>query len=272
MKTLAQAEKDGTAYAADKGAASLADLRKMDAEKLIPQGWTMPGGWPITDGYVIPDDQHKLYEAYKYNDVPVLIGYNSDEGASFSREKDPEEYFAGVKKRYGKFADALIKAYPAAENSVPKTARDLARDAAFGWPTWSWARLQAKTGKSKVFYYYFDQHPEFPKDSPSYGYGSPHGQEVGYVFMNLDKANPQTTASDLKVSELMGTYWTNFAKFGDPNGKDVPKWPAFTSKSQEVMYLEANPHAGAVPSAKSLEVLDTYFAWRRTAEGAAWAK
>ena len=56
----------------------------------------------------------------------------------------------------------LIKAYPAGATTVPKTARDLARDAAFGWHTWIWARLQAQTGKSKVFYYYFDQHPEYP--------------------------------------------------------------------------------------------------------------
>ena len=26
------------------------------------------------------------------------------------------------------------------------------RDAAFGWHTWSWARLQAKTGKSAAIY------------------------------------------------------------------------------------------------------------------------
>ena len=271
MKTLKQAEADGIAYAQKVGVSSIAELRKMEADKL-PMGMGMGGGWPITDGVVIPDDQHKLYEAGKYNDVPVLIGYNSDEGASFSREKTPEEYFAGVKARYGKFADDLIKAYPAAENSVPKTARDLARDAAFGWHTWSWARLQSQTGKSKVFLYYFDQHPDFPKESPRYGYGSPHGQEVGYVFMNLDTSNPQTTKSDLEISEAMGTYWTNFAKYGDPNGSGVPIWPAFSDKTPDVMYLGPTPHIGPVPSAESLKVLDGYFKWRRTPEGEAWAK
>jgi para-nitrobenzyl esterase len=119
MKTLKQAEADGVAYAQKVGATSIAELRKMEADKL-PLGMGMGGGWPITDGYVIPDDQHKLYEAGKYNDIPVLIGYNSDEGASFSREKTPEEYVTGVKARYGKFADDLIKAYPAGETTVPK--------------------------------------------------------------------------------------------------------------------------------------------------------
>jgi para-nitrobenzyl esterase len=272
MKTLAQAEKDGQAYLQKAGVTTLAELRKIEADK-VPSGFGMPGGWPIVDGYVIPDDQHKLYETGKYNDVAVLIGYNSDEGASFSREKTPEEYYAGVRARYGKFADDLIKAYPATENSVPKTARDLARDAAFGWQTWAWANLQARTGKSKVFYYYFDQHPNYPKDSPRYGYGSPHAQDVSYVFQHLDAANPEITKADLDLSEAMSTYWTNFAKYGHPNGNGVPEWPAFSSKKNEVMYLTGpTPFVGPVPSAESLKVLDKYFEWRRTPEGEAWGK
>jgi len=258
MKTLQQAEQAGIEYAQKVGATSIADLRKIEAEKL-PMGMGMGGAWPIVDGYVIPDDQHKLYEAGKYNDVPVLIGYNSDEGASFSREKTPEEYYTGVKARYGKFADDLIKAYPATETTVPKTARDLARDAAFGWQTWSWGRLQSQTGKSKVFYYYFDQHPEYPEDSPRYGFGSPHGQDVAYVFMHLDKSKPETTTSDVEISEAMGTYWTNFAKYGHPNSKEVSEWPAFSDANPQVMYF-------------GQKVLDAYFEWRRTPEGAEWAK
>ena len=271
MKTLKEAEVDGEAYVKKAGVSSIAELRKIEADKL-PMGFGMGSAWPIVDGYVIPDDQYKLYKEGKYNDVSVLIGYNSDEGASFSREKTPEEYIANVEKRYGKFADSLIKAYPVGKNNVPKTARDLARDAAFGWQTWIWARLQSETGKSKVFYYYFDQHPDYPKDSPRYGYGSPHGQDVGYVFMNLDTLNPQTTKSDLELSEAMGTYWTNFAKYGTPNGNGVPEWPAFSDANPEVMYLGPVPHIGPVPSAKSLEVLNEYFKWRFTPEGEAWAK
>jgi para-nitrobenzyl esterase len=271
MKTLKQAEADGIAFAKNAGVSTVADLRKIAADKL-PGGFGMGSGWPIVDGYVIPDDQYKLYEAGKYNDVPVLIGYNSDEGASFSREKTPEEFIKGVNTRYGKFADDLIKAYPVGATTVPKTARDLARDAAFGWQTWIWARLQSQTGKTKVFYYYFDQHPEYPKDSPRFGSGSPHGQDVAYVFMHLDPSNAQTTASDLEISEAMGTYWTNFAKYGDPNGEDVPVWPAFSDSNPEVMYFGPKPHIGPVPSAESLRVLDAYFKWRRTPEGEDWAQ
>jgi len=271
MKRLKYAEKDGETYLKSAGVTSIAELRKINADKL-PAGRELGMAWPIVDGYVIPDDQHKLYEAGKYNDIPILVGYNSDEGASFSPPKTPDDYINSVKARYGKFADELIKAYPVGATTVPKTARDLARDAAFGWQTWSWARLQAKTGKSKVFYYYFYQHPEYPADSPRAGYGSPHAQEVAYVFEHLNASNPQTTKADLELSDAMGSYWTNFAKYGDPNGSRLAKWPTFSDANPVVMYLGPTPHTGPVPSAESLNVLDAYFEWRRTPEGEAWAK
>ena len=271
LKRLKQAEEDGMAYARSAGVSSIAELRKIGADKL-PMGWGIGMAWPIIDGYVIPDDQYKLYEAGKYNDIPILVGYNSDEGASFSREKNPEEYITGVRLRYGRFADELIKAYPVGSENVSKTARDLARDAAFGWHTWSWARLQAKTGKSKVYYYYFDQHPDYPQDSPLAGHGSPHGQDIAYVFQHLDTSNTQITETDLELSEAMATYWTNFAKYGNPNGTGVPEWPSFSDANPVVMYLGPTPHTGPVPSTESLKVLDTYFEWRRTPEGEEWAK
>ena len=269
LKRLPDAERAGEAYTRSAGASGVADLRKLAADKLPPVRGL---AWPIIDGWAIPDDQYKLYEAKRYNDTPILVGYNSDEGASFSPPKTPEDYITAVKARYGPFAERLLKAYPTEAAAVPKTARDLARDAAFGWHTWIWARLQAKTGKSKVFYYYFDQHPEYPADSPRAGYGAPHGADVRYVFQHLNASSPQVTRADLAISDAMATYWTNFAKHGDPNGDGVPAWAAFSDAHPAVMYFAQTPHVGPVPSAESLKVLDAYFAWRRTPEGEAAAK
>jgi para-nitrobenzyl esterase len=269
QKRLADAERDGETYLKNAGVSSIAELRKLPADKLpAVRGMS----WPIIDGWVIPDDQCKLYSAGRFNDTPIIVGYNSDEGASFSPPRTPEAYIEGVKARYGNFAESLIKAYPAGTTTVPKTARDLARDAAFGWHTWIWARLQSQKGKSKAYYYYFDQHPDYPADSPQADRGSPHGQDVAYVFMHLDPSNPQVTKSDQDISEAMATYWTNFAKSGNPSGEGVPEWPAFSDANPVVMHFNKTPHTGPVPSAESLKVLDTYFTWRRTPEGDAWAK
>ena len=154
--------------------------------------------------------------------------------------------------------------------TVTHPARNLMRDAAFGWHTVSWCRLQARTGKSKAFLYYFDQHPDAPEDSPMHGFGSPHGQDIAYVFQHV---NPERMIpGDRELMQAMGKYWTNFAKTGDPNGPGLPVWPAFDNENPQAMYLSGPaPFAGPVPDEASLNVLDEYFRWRRSPEGAAWA-
>src|ERR1019366_9282565 len=78
------------------------------------------------------------------------VGYNSDEGQTFSRASTPEDYIASVKERYGPFADRLIKAYPPGEGKVSKTARDLARDATFGWHTWIWLGCNRRKERARL--------------------------------------------------------------------------------------------------------------------------
>jgi para-nitrobenzyl esterase len=269
MRSLADAERGGLTLATNAGAANIAELRSLAADKIMAATRGTRGmAWPIVDGYVIPDDQYNLYDAKKFNDTPILVGYNSDEGASFSPPRTSREYIDNTKRRYGAFADRLLSAYPAGDSKVPKTARDLQRDAAFGWHTWLWSRLQSEKGKGKAFLYCFDQHPNYPADSPRAGYGAPHGREVAYVFGHLnDLRGEQPTDADHVISDAMVTYWTNFAKYGDPNGKGSPAWPAFSDQSPSVMYFAGTPHTGPVPNEQGLKALDSYFAWRRTSEG-----
>ncbi len=271
MQTLAQAEADGTKLMASLGAQSLAELRAMDASAFAARGL---GGnsWPIVDGYVIAGDQSELYAEGQYNDIPVLIGYNSDEGASFAFGPSTAEYYTqSTQMRYGPYAEALMEAYPFTEADGGKQSRDLMRDAAFGWQTWKWACLQSQTGQSKVFLYYFDQHPDHPEGDPDFGRGSYHGQDVNFVFQHMEGfERPEV---DCPLSLAMGKYWLNFAKCGDPNGEGLPLWPAFDAQQPQSMYLTGpEPFAGPVPSEAALKVLDGYFDWRRTDEGRAWAK
>ena len=264
MQLLVDAETAGGTWAGAVGASTVADMRRLPADKVLAGG--RGPSWPIVDGWVIPDDQYKLYEAGRYNDTPILVGYNSDEGASFGPPRSPEAYVESVRQRYGPFAEKLIALYPAGEGAVAKTARDLSRDTAFGWHTWTWARLQSKTGKSKAFLYYFDQHPEYPVGSPRAGYGAPHAADLPYVFQHLGGPNrTEVTAGDRAISDTIATFWTNFTKHGDPNGEGLPVWPAFSEGDPKAMHFGGGAaQAGPVDNLDGLRALDTYFEWRRT--------
>jgi para-nitrobenzyl esterase len=270
MQMLNGAEKTGVEFMKRMGAYSLAELRKVSPDKWLKDSLSQMGGfWPVVDGYVIAGDQYKLYEEGKYNDVPVLIGTNSDEGSMFVRPVPPEQYVEGIKKRFGPVSGEILELYPI--DSVTGTYRPLAdifRETAFAWPSWVWAKLQTKTGTSKVFVYYFDEYnpgPIYPNGPAAAG--AAHGSEIAYVFRHLD-SNHQSTASDEQraLSATMATYWTNFAKSGDPNGEGLPDWPVFRDGDNTVMYLKGAPHQGPVPNLDKLEVMDKYFAWKRSKE------
>jgi para-nitrobenzyl esterase len=268
--SLKGAENLGVEFMKQMGANSIEELRKMDPRDFFKNRSAGMGGfWPNADGYVIPDDQYKLYEAGKYNDVNVIIGTNSDEGGMFTRPSEPDAYKQRTKQRFGDFADRILEAYPGeTEEQTYTSSADIFRETAFAWPSWAWARLQSRNGNSKVFMYYFDQkQPENPR-MPIKLRGAPHAAEIKYVLENIDPT--RYGEEDLKLSDMMGTYWTNFAKYGDPNGDDLPVWPEFTEENPSVMYLkntpEQGPKAGPVPNLDKLELMEEYFKYRRESE------
>jgi para-nitrobenzyl esterase len=267
MDSLSTAEKNGAALLAKLGAASIADGRKRSAEEVLkssPPG--LGGSWPIFDGYVLLGDQYKLYKAGRYNDTPVLIGTNSDEGALFVPFAKADTYEKTIRSGYGEYADKILAAYPGGTDAQAlRSSRDMFRDATFAWPTWTWARLQSKTGKGKVFVYYFSHRPPYPNKPEFKDWGAAHAGEISYVFGNFSATMPAAEA-DRAMSDMVSSYWVNFAKSGDPNGAGLPHWPAFTNTSAQVLNLTDSSKAVDVPSVQKLEVLDGYFAWRREAE------
>jgi para-nitrobenzyl esterase len=268
VPTLAEAEKKGVAFISGLGASSIASARKLsaaDIQKHVGAGLGS-GWWPNFDGYVLLGDQYKLYEEGKYNDTPVLIGTNADEGALFVASTTMQKYKESVDSGYGMFAHNILAAYPdTSETQALRSARDLARDINFGWSTWSWARLQSRTGKGKVFLYYFNHRPNYP-DTPRFkDWGPAHGSEISFVFGNFTKQMPATPEDKLVSAQLM-SYWTNFAKYANPNGKGLPEWPAFNNSNQQAMELDTPSKAVPMPNLDKLKVLDGYFGWRRKQE------
>jgi para-nitrobenzyl esterase len=65
------------------------------------------------------------------------------------------------------------------------------------------------------------------------------------------------------MSELVMSYWTNFAKTGDPNGAGLPAWPAFGKSSEVALFFDPSPSARPIPNLVQLKAFDDYFAWRR---------
>jgi para-nitrobenzyl esterase len=267
MDSLQAAEKHGQDFLAKLGAASIADARKKSAAEI--QKNSPPGlgtAWPIFDSYVLLGDQYKLYEKGRYNDTAVLIGTNSDEGALFVPSAKADAYQKQIHAGYGEYSDKILAAYPGGTDAdALRSSRDMFRDATFAWPTWTWARLQSKTGKGKVFVYYFSHRPAYPNTPAFKDWGAAHAGEIAYVFGNFTPTMP-ASASDQKVSDEISSYWVNFAKKSDPNGPGLPKWPAFTNTSAQVMDLDDPSKAVDVPNLQKLQVLDGYFAWRRESE------
>jgi para-nitrobenzyl esterase len=275
LPPLAIAEQGGVLLAGKLGASTLAALRAKSTGEVMNQARGVAGvGWPVLDGWVIPDDAYVLYKQGKYHDTPILVGINSDEGASFSRTDDPAQFQADTRVRFGPMADRILKAYPAdAKGSIKQAARDVMREASFGWHTWVWAKLQNERGGSPAYVFYMDQRPPYPADSRNADVaGVPHGAELPYVFQKLELTKLPWTDADRRISDAMGTYWTNFAKTGNPNGPGLPRWPQFTAKDQQRMVFKDTPIAKPYDNIAQLEAMDAYFAWRRTPEGREFGK
>ena len=263
MRTLADAEKQGEGFLKALGAADLAAARALPAGKIQagPGANAMGGFWPNFDGHVLPGDQYVLYGQGKFNDTPVLIGTNSDEGALFVQGPvAPAQFEKQIRTQYDGSADALLAVYPhATPAEALQASRDVFRDTAFAWPTWTWAKLQTAKGSHPAYVYYFDvRTPEQPG-------GSSHASEMPYVFGNIDVPAVGGSKPDKATSDQMMAYWTNFAKTGDPNGSGLPQWPKFTLKDQQVRVLGTSPGVSPVPHLPMLQAWDDYYAKLRAA-------
>jgi para-nitrobenzyl esterase len=254
--TLAQAEQAGARFAEAVGAPSLAALRARPAAELDRAG----GFQSVSnaDGWVLPAVMWDLFTAGRQNDVPILIGSNSDEGSIFTPATTTGATFRQqVERRFGKDADAYLALYPFTSDQEARLAQAHSmRDQTFGWEMRTWARLQARTGKAKVFLYYFSHVPPLPDAE---WLGAQHGAEIPYALNwpnGTQSSHVPWTDADRKLADQLSSYWINFAKAGDPNGAGLPPWPAFELNDQRALGIGDTISVIPVPNAPALDFLD----------------
>ena len=73
-----------------------------------------------------------------------------------------------------------------------------------------------------------------PSSRSAWG-GAAHTTEVRYVFDNTSGDASQFEDIDRTVSGAMADAWVRFAKTGNPNGGELPQWPAYRSPDYRLL-------------------------------------
>lgn len=250
-------------------AETLAQLRAVPAEQLLAATTPAPGAThhsfgPDIDGYFLPQAPSAIFAAGKQNDVPMIAGWNHDEGGNGKAEmivtptggsnaapppNQPSD-LARLKdlaqKDFPGHVQEFLQAFPATTDAEALARmQQYSTDHFIAYGTWAWLEAQTDTGKAPAYRYRFDLVPP-PDPARPNRYGVFHSNDIEYVFGNLDSRQGYTwRPQDYAMSEQMMTYWSNFAKYGNPNGAPgtspsatLPEWPVYSPASgSRVMYL-----------------------------------
>jgi para-nitrobenzyl esterase len=92
-----------------------------------------------------------------------------------------------------------------------------------------WAAKRIANTRTKTFLYLWDHTLPGPNADRL---GAFHSSELPYVLNTLHASDRPFTDTDRKIAQTMSSYWVNFARTGDPNGRDLPEWPAAGDKPQ----------------------------------------
>ncbi len=189
---------------------------------------------PSSTAKVIPEDVSLLFAKGDIAKVDYISGSNSNE-ASLAPSLGTD-----LVKMPSDTGDALPMVRAIYEKSGALTDAEFGRqffgDALFTGAAQALAGFVAKAGgTAHVYHFAYIADPLRGKD-PGVG----HGGEIAYVFglRKLGFIANLATDKDRGVIALTQTYWTNFARTGDPNGAGLPQWPSFSQADQQTLVFD----------------------------------
>jgi len=227
--TRGDMEKSGIAVAEKLGASEHAQiefLRAVPTGAILDAAPRARGSFPlrpapVIDGHVIPSLPASVFTTGDEAPVPLLIGNTARE----RRLDDDADALSAMRDFYGPLVERALDVYavddgePADDGYAPHgDGRALwATDTGFRCGAVMIAGLHSRVAPT---WQYEFSHADRPR-------GASHSWELQYVFGNLHEASSQ--AVDEAVAAQTQTYWTNFAKTGNPNGASMPAWPKYDS-------------------------------------------
>lgn len=219
LRSVQEAEAIGRQFAAALGRE--ADLRAAEPRRVLAAEQqllaTSPRSFaPMMDGRVVTEDLAPGFAAGRRGRIPLIIGANDDE-TGLDNEIDIEKELASS----GIPSGELRKLYPGLARASDLAAR-FYTDKVFSEPVRLLARLHVANG-APTFRYRFAYVPEARRANPEAG----HGRELQFIFGAEGVPGAGILSRrDRAVASRMRAYWINFARSGDPNGPDLPRWDA----------------------------------------------
>jgi para-nitrobenzyl esterase len=268
--SLAEAEAVGQQVQALLGAASLAELRDVPADRIHAlQTETQLGAGgrgPVRvgtsiDGHFLPATPAAIVAAGGGSDVPVIAGFANNESRHAVREAaTAEEYRAVARATFGAQADAFLALYPVGSDAeVAEVANAVAREGGVMRTARNWARIQGTAMTSPVFLYNLQRvHPFNPAalavDRVDL-VGAYHTSDVPYWFGTLEAFNlfrPMRlwTGADRDLSAQLIDALVAFADTGSPTTPAIP-WRAWTPGEEGVLEIGSDGvRMGAMATAR----------------------